>query len=156
MSKFLERKSDALEPQFKETENLFMRRLRLHLQRHYVTRMFRNNVGSAWLGRYTIRERCVYLYNAMRVRFGLAPGSSDLIGISSVIVTPDMVGKRVGLFTAIECKSGPNGPTPSQASFINMVRDLGGIAVCVNSVPAADLAMGPVERNPVEHKPNGP
>jgi hypothetical protein len=142
----------------KLTEAPFMRRLRLHLQRQYVCRLFRNNVGSAWLGKYQVGEFCVHIYKALRIRFGLAPGSSDLIGICSVIVTPDMVGQRVGLFTAIECKSGNNGPTPAQASFIKMVREFGGIGMCVNSVPATDavLMLAHVERSPVERSPQSP
>jgi hypothetical protein len=147
----LERRRPVVEVPMKESETLFMRRLRLHLQRHYVCRLFRNNVGSAWIGQYQVGEMCVRIYKAMRVRFGLAPGSSDIIGISSVIVTPDMVGNRVGLFTAIECKAGKyTGPTPAQASFIKMVQDLGGIAACVNSTDLADMTMQAVERN------NGP
>jgi len=55
------------------------------------------------------------------VRYGLANDSSklnkeikssDLIGITPIIITADMVGKVVGVFTAIECK--PDGWTYSE------------------------------------------
>ncbi len=82
------------------------------------------------------------------VRFGLGnvseklnsiSKSSDLIGITSVVVTPDMVGKQIGVFTAIEVKSGAWSPTgdkreKAQQAFIDWVISRGGIGGIVNSV----------------------
>jgi len=77
------------------------------------------------------------------VRFGLANESaalnariksSDLIGITPVTIKPDMVGKTLGVFTAIECKESGWHLTPSderghaQAAFHSIVRAAGGIA----------------------------
>lgn len=84
-----------------------------------------------------------------QVRFGLGNiskrqsenlKSSDLIGITSVIITPGMVGQRVAVFTAIEIKAEGWKPTLSnkrekaQLNFINWVKSLGGIASIVSSV----------------------
>ena len=83
------------------------------------------------------------------VRFGLGNvskrqseniKSSDLIGITSVIVTPDMVGRRIAVFTALEVKaegwkpSNSNKREHAQMNFINWVKSLGGIAAMVSSV----------------------
>lgn len=82
-------------------------------------RLFRNNVG---LARYRGRA------GVQQVRYGLAPGSSDLIGW-----TPD------GRFWAVEVKRSGWGPSPSwlesdQNKFLVAVRSAGGVGVVVTSV----------------------
>ncbi len=79
-------------------------------------RLFRNNVGTckAADGRF--------------VRFGLCPGSSDLIGLKSVTITPDMVGQRVALFCAVEVKTPRGRVTDEQQRFLDFVQRSGGLA----------------------------
>jgi hypothetical protein len=66
--------------------------------------------------------------------------SSDLIGITKIIITPDMVGKTVGVFTAIEVKrqdwkfKPDNERDRAQNNFIQWIKSCGGIAGFVNSV----------------------
>ncbi len=79
-------------------------------------RLFRNNVGM-------LRDE-----KGTYVRYGLGTGSSDLIGWTQVIVTPDMVGTTVAVFTAIEGKTGYLKTTPEQDAFIAAVIQAGGIA----------------------------
>lgn len=77
------------------------------------------------------------------IRFGVANlskrmseqvKSSDLIGITPVMITPDMVGRCVGVFTALECKHGgwrwgeDKGREVPQSAYHNIVRSMGGIA----------------------------
>lgn len=80
------------------------------------SRLFRNNVGALQTkdGRY--------------VTYGLAVGSSDLIGFTPVLVTPSMVGKRLAVFTAVEVKSETGRSTEEQDNFISTVVGAGGIA----------------------------
>lgn len=65
--------------------------------------------------------------------------SSDLIGITTIIITPEMVGQKIGVFTAIEVKE-PNwkpGKDPreeAQNNFIQWVLSLGGYAGFAKSV----------------------
>ena len=59
---------------------------------------------------------------------GLCTGSSDLIGWSPTVVTPEMVGKTVAIFTAIECKSIKGRLTKEQQNFLKRVRAAGGVA----------------------------
>lgn len=60
--------------------------------------------------------------------------SSDYIGITPVLITPDMVGQVVGVFTAVETKetnwkfSPTNKKEQRQLNFINLVQRLGGFA----------------------------
>lgn len=72
-----------------------------------------------------------------------APGSSDLIGLKRVTITPEMVGKTVAVFTAIEVKAGSS-VRPDQVAFLGKVLRYGGIAgvaYCVDD--AVKLLAGP-------------
>lgn len=65
--------------------------------------------------------------------------SSDLIGITVIKITPDMVGQNVAVFTAIECKSQDWKPSNNpreraQNNFIAWVLSLGGFAGFAKSV----------------------
>ena len=55
-------------------------------------------------------------------------GGSDFIGWTEVIVTPDMVGSRVAIFTAHELKKDKGKPTAAQENFIAVVNAAGGYA----------------------------
>jgi len=94
-------------------------------------RLFRNNVGMAWAGKTVNRDdkkRLLTLSNFRPFHAGLTKGSSDLIGWTSVEITPEMVGKKVAVFTAIEAKTGRTRTTEAQQNFLNAVRDSGGIS----------------------------
>lgn len=101
------------------SEAPIMRRIQLELAK-YGLRLFRNNVGM--------------LTDAAgnKVRYGLCNGSSDLIGLTPVVITPEMVGRRVAIFTAIEVKDKTK-LTAEQQNFINFVLSAGGIAFKANS-----------------------
>jgi hypothetical protein len=101
-------------------------------------RLFRNNVGM-------LKD-----LQGRPVRFGLHPGSSDLIGWRSVVITPDMVGQRVAIFTALEVKApgGTHKVTAEQRQFLDIVEAAGGIGGVARSPDQALLALGlhPTER----------
>jgi hypothetical protein len=97
--------------------------IRLELGRG-PTRLWRNNTGA-------LKDATGRL-----VRYGLCPGSSDLIGFRTVTITPDMVGRKVAVFAAIEVKDGGRA-TAEQQAFIAMVRERGGIAGVARSVDEA-------------------
>jgi hypothetical protein len=67
----------------------------------------------------------------------LVEGSADWIGYRSITITPEMVGKRIALFLAIEAKR-PNGGVLSkeQEQFLNALKDAGGccgVATCAET-----------------------
>ncbi len=101
-------------------ETTLQNEIRLELGKRKNLRMFRNNVG---------------MING--VQFGLCVGSSDLIGFKSITITPEMVGQKVAVFTAIEVKTDKGKPTPAQNKFIEMVNNNGGIGAVVRSVDDA-------------------
>lgn len=80
------------------------------------SRIFRNNIGVA-----------VYP-DGSRVAYGLCPGSSDLIGWTPITITPEMVGKKLAVFTAIETKSAKGGVQDNQDNFVDQVKVAGGYA----------------------------
>lgn len=70
------------------------------------------------------------------VRYGLANEtpkpplkSGDLIGLRSVVITPDMVGKTIGQFVSLECKREDGGIVlPEQQAWCDLINALGGYA----------------------------
>ena len=78
-------------------------------------RLWRNNTGA-------LKDATGRL-----VRYGLCPGSSDLIGLRQVTITPDMVGQTIAQFVAIEVKDRGR-LTEQQQAFITMVQQAGGLA----------------------------
>lgn len=106
-------------------------------------RLWNNPVGFGWAGDILRMgpNRTVSLINAYQITYGLAkPGGSDLIGFTMIEITPDMVGRRIAVFTAQEVKR-PGEPVPDhQQKFIGFVRESGGIAGVVRS-PEDSLAL---------------
>ena len=87
-------------------------------------RLWRNNTGALKDAR------------GQLVRYGLCPGSSDLIGFRTITITPEMVGQRVAVFCAVEVKDRGR-PTNQQQAFIRLVEQAGGMAGVARSVPDA-------------------
>lgn len=86
-------------------------------------RIFRNNVG---LARFP---------DGSTVRYGLCPGSADLIGWRTVTITPDMVGQQFAQFLSVECKAtGRNIKKGSnQDAWFFAVKKAGGIALVAHT-----------------------
>lgn len=92
-------------------------------------RMFRNNTGQGWLGtRLQSRPGTVLLSDPRPLHAGLVKGSSDLIGWKTITVTPEMVGRKLAIFAAVEVKTERGRITVDQLNFIEQVRSAGGIA----------------------------
>lgn len=82
-------------------------------------RIFRNNVG---LARYD---------SGAKVRYGLANGSSDLIGFLAPL----------GRVVSLELKTATGRVRPEQDAWLRMVRAMGGFASIVRSVDDAHAAL---------------
>ena len=90
------------------TEKSLLNKIQLSLPNFF--RLFRNNTGRGWVGKTNHKNGNVFIENARPLNAGLTKGSSDLIGWTSIEITPDMVGKKVAIFTAIEAKTGRQKP----------------------------------------------
>lgn len=111
------------------TEREIMHAVRDALGKDRRVVLWRNDIGAV--------DRVV---NGRKVhtRYGLAVGSSDLIGIVRMVYTdrPD-----VGRFVALECKTATGRITEEQDLFLNLVRRFGGFACVVRSVVDATNAV---------------
>lgn len=94
-------------------------------------RLWRNNTG------------CLQDRNGRAVRFGLAPGSSDLIGLRRIVVGPEHIGRTLAVFTAVEVKDARGRASPEQVRFLEVVRDMGGLGGIARSVEEAHQIIYP-------------
>lgn len=113
-----------------------------------ICRLFRLNTGKAWLASgqpVRLQSGDMLLPGARPVAIGLGlangspvVGAGDLIGMTTVRITPEMVGCKVAVFTSIECKRSSGGrTTPEQKRWAAIVQAAGGIAGVANSPGAA-------------------
>lgn len=76
----------------------------------------------------------------IRMRTGLAVGSSDLVGIVTLLARHHLAGVepiRLGRFFALEVKTGTGRTSPEQRMWLELVRSKGGFAAVVRSVEDA-------------------
>lgn len=69
------------------------------------------------------------IQNLRQLKAGLqVPGASDLVGFTPVIITPEMVGQKIAIFTALEVKTDTGKPSPEQLHFCAVVQESGGFS----------------------------
>lgn len=120
------------------SESELKAQIRLALGRRPDVRLFNNPVGQAWIGE-TRRQQdgSILLLRPHRVVYGLFPGSSDLFGWRSVVITADMVGQTIAQVVSPEVKFGRNQPADEQIKWRDNVLAAGGRAGIVRSVEDA-------------------
>lgn len=92
-------------------------------------RLFRNNVGQAWIGRSRRNSDGTVTIDAPRAfHAGLCAGSADLIGIAPMEIKKEHVGLKVGVFVAVETKN-TKGLTEEQDAFLRFIHSSGGVAI---------------------------
>lgn len=113
-----------------ESEILYS--IRLSLGNMPDVRLFRNNCGA-------FKDK-----DGRWVQYGLAPGSADLIGLRTMTITPDMVGRSVALFVGIECKTDKGRISEDQQSFLLMLQQRGALSGIARSLEDAKRIIGAV------------
>ena len=108
------------------SETKLQQEIRLALGTIPSLRLFRNQVGQLpdpRTGRY--------------VQFGLAKGSSDLVGFKTIKITPEMIGKEIAQFVSIEIKTERGKLTEVQENWLQKVKSSGGIVGVARSIQDA-------------------
>lgn len=93
---------------------------------HHGT-FFRANAGQAWQGKVIEHTGGLLTLANPRVFHGLPEGFSDLFGVVPVFITGDMIGKTIGVFTAIEVKVPGEKLKKHQENFLAVMRNRGAI-----------------------------
>ncbi len=131
------------------TEGVVQRKIWLSMSA--VCRLFRLNTGRAWVsnlgpnGVQKLGDGSVLIKAARSIPLGFSltdgsplVGASDLHGWHSVVITPDMVGHTVAVYTAIETKASSGGKKrDDQITFNDRLTKAGGIAGFASSVESA-------------------
>jgi hypothetical protein len=128
------------------SESSVQRDIWLYVQQ-FGARLFRLNEGRAWLsnlgpkGVTRLPDGAMLIRAPRSIALGFADvkgdpvkGACDLPGWTTVQITPDMVGRKVAVFTSLEIKRSKGGrASPEQLSWQRTVEAAGGIAGIVNS-----------------------
>jgi hypothetical protein len=99
------------------------------------TRLFRNTVGIA------------KLQDGSTISFGLSKGSADLIGWHSIVITEEMVGKKIAVFLSVEVKTKKGKISPHQQNWHDVIKEAGGIAIIGRSPEEVSKAIELLTKN---------
>lgn len=130
-----------------KNEGDLMRSIMLRLSRIPGTKVFRNNVATAWVGAskmfnkpetVNVKPGDVLIHNARILHAGLCVGSSDIIGFKSVVVTPEMVGKTIAIFAGVEIKTASGKLSKEQIAFIDTLNRFGAIGAVARNEDEAE------------------
>lgn len=80
----------------------------------------------------------VLLRNPSYISWGLAPGSSDIIGLTPVLITAEHIGKTLAVFTGVEVKTDTGKEREKQKDFRHAIIRHGGIVEVIRSVEHAE------------------
>ena len=99
---------------------------------------FRINVGQGWIGKSKrLPNGDVLLKYPRPFSTGAPMGFSDLFGVRSVLITPDMVGRTIGQAVFLEVKAENGRISDEQEHFLGMMKKKGCIAEVVRSADEA-------------------
>lgn len=111
------------------TEHKIQNEIRNALAAVPAAKIFRVNVGNGWIGTAVkLPNGDVLLKNPRPFSSGLPNGTSDLIGWTEVVITADMVGQKIAVFTAGEIKTKTGRISEAQKNFTAAVNRSGGAA----------------------------
>lgn len=101
---------------------------------------FRNNTGTGWTGNEIDKGKAgaIIIRDARPLHAGLCKGSPDLVGWHSMVITPEMVGRRVAVFVGIEVKKPGGRLSKDQRHFLEAAWKAGAVAGVARSAAEAE------------------
>ena len=108
------------------SETKIQQEIRLALGQRSDLRLFRNETGKLPDPR-----------TGQWVQFGLAKGSSDLIGFKTIKITPEMIGQEIAQFVSLEIKTERGKLSTMQQNWLQKVKSSGGIVGVARTVKDA-------------------
>lgn len=116
--------------------------IRLHVSKTQLGTLFRANVGQGWTGKVqrmhmTPDTNTILLVNPRPFSTGLPVGFPDLFGFVPVTITPDMVGRQVAVFAAVEVKQKTGRISVKQRDMLAFLQRQGARAGIARSVDDA-------------------
>ena len=90
-------------------------------------RLFKINAGRGYVGQVIKHTGSILILKNPAVLHAAPTSWPDLCGWTSVVVTPDMVGQTVAIFTGEEVKAGKDRLTKGQKKFGDLIERMGGI-----------------------------
>jgi hypothetical protein len=128
-------------------ESILQQEIRLAIGGRPDCRLFRNVVGTGWVGERVIRPSHAMpvtvqpgdavIYGARPLYAGLAVGSPDLVGWRRVLITHEHVGRYLAVPVGLEVKSKTGRASVQQLAFIDHMTAFGGLAGVVRSADEA-------------------
>lgn len=117
-----------------------------------ISTLFRLNSGKAWLsgmgpkGVQRLVDNAVKILAPRPIAVGLGmvngdpvTGPGDLLGRTTIVITPEMVGQQVAVFTSLEAKNSEGGRVSAdQKSWGKQTTDAGGIYGVFTSADEAE------------------
>lgn len=121
-------------------EQTIQNRARLALSSEKLGVYWRANVGKSWTSNepykitsavqasnFRLQVGDMVLRNPRPFDTGLPKGFTDLFGVTFITITPDMVGKRIGVYTGLEAKTANGRLSEFQGYHHDIIRNAGGI-----------------------------
>lgn len=118
------------------SEHDIQNQIRIAISQKNLGTSFRTNVGQAYTGEKIIKnaDRSIKIINPRPFNTGLPKGFSDLLIITPIIITSEMVGQQLARAGFLEIKTKTGRPTKDQLNFIDQMQSLGARAGIARSV----------------------
>lgn len=131
------------------TEHQIQNQIRDLLSYFHELYIMRANVGTGWIGDFTKNaDGSIRINKPRRFQTGLPVGFPDLFGYKSLIITPEMIGKKIAQFAFIEVKTPKGKLNNAQKEMHKQLIDAGAVGGVARSVEdALNLLKSEVKNN---------